>query len=100
MFDTVFCVAKGVVELEVRGVYGVEMINKQRYFPNNVPSDDIDNHFEGNYVVAVDCLEIKTYEGKIFKIHFMKESDYVMKLMASWMTLNGLDGANTKREWK
>ena len=44
MFDTVFCVARGVVELEFRGVYGVEMIKKQRYFPNNVPSDDIDNH--------------------------------------------------------
>ena len=30
----------------------------------------------------------------------MKEPDYVMKLMASWMMLNDLEGANTKRDWK
>ena len=46
---------------------------------------------------AVDCLEMKTYEGKSFKIHCMKEPYYVMKLMESWMTLNNLEGANTKR---
>ena len=64
MFDTVFCVARGFVELEFRGVYGVEMINKQRYFPNNVPSDDIDKHFEGKEVGVVDFLEMNTNEGK------------------------------------
>ena len=44
---------------------------------------------------AVDCLEMTTDEGKAFKIHCMKEPDYIMKLMTSWMTLNNLEGANT-----
>ena len=39
-------------------------------------------------------------EGKAFKIHCMKEPDYVMKLMASCMTLKYLEDANTKRDWK
>ena len=49
---------------------------------------------------AANCLDTKTDEGKTFKIHSMKEPYYVMKLMSSWMTLNNLEGANTKRYWK
>ena len=49
---------------------------------------------------AVDCLEMNTDEGKYFKIHRMKETYCVMKLMVSWMKLKDLEGANTKREWK
>ena len=39
---------------------------------------------------AVECLEMKSDEGKAFKIHCMRERDYVMKLMASWVKLNNL----------
>ena len=47
---------------------------------------------------AVDCLEMNTDEGKYLKIHRMKETYCVMKLMVSWMKLKYLEGANTKRE--
>ena len=47
VFDSGFCVAKGFVELEDRGVYGGAMIKKRQYWPNNVPGDEIDKHFEG-----------------------------------------------------
>ena len=49
---------------------------------------------------AVDCLEINTDEGKSFKIHCMKEPDYVMKLMVSLMTLKYSEGENTKKDRK
>ena len=39
-------------------------------------------------------------EGKAFKIFFFKEPEYVMKIMATWMTLEELDGADTRREYK
>ena len=81
-------------------MYGESLIKKQRYWPRNVPGDDIDKHFEGKEVIVVDCLETKIDEGKAFKIHCMKEPEYVMKMMALWMALNNLEGANTKRGWK
>ena len=100
MFDSGFCVAKGIVELETRGMYGGALIKKQRYWTRNVSYNDIDKKSEGKEVGAANCLDTKTDEGKTFKIHCMKEPDYVMKLMASWMTLNYLVGENTKRDWK
>ena len=60
VFDSRFCVANGIVELEARGMYGGALIKKRQYFPNNVPGDDIDNHFEGKEVGAVHCLEMRT----------------------------------------
>ena len=36
-------------------------------------------------------------DNKLFKIFCMKDPDYVMKIMASWMTLDGLEGARTRR---
>ena len=45
-------------------------------------------------------METKTDEGKAFKIHFMKEPNYAMKLMVSWIMLNNLEGAKNKRGWK
>ena len=62
-------VAKEIVELEARGVYGGVLIKQRQYWPNNIPGNDIDKHFEGKEVGSVDCLEMKTYAGKSFKIH-------------------------------
>ena len=58
VFDSGFCVAKGIVGLEDRGVYGGVLIKKRRYWPRNVPESDIGKHFEGKYVGSVDCLEM------------------------------------------
>ena len=51
------------------------LINKRRYWPMNVPGDDIDKHFEGKEVGEVDCLDTKTDEWKAFNISCMKEPD-------------------------
>ena len=39
-------------------------------------------------------------EGKAFKIFCFKESEYVMKIMATWKKLEDLDGADTRRKYK
>ena len=64
-------------------MYGGVLTNKRRYWPNNVPVDDIFKKFEGKEVGVIDCLEMKTDEGKVFKIHYTKEPYYVIKLMVS-----------------
>ena len=35
--------------------------------------------------------------GKAFNIFCLKEPEYVMKIMATWITLEVLDGANTRQ---
>ena len=44
VFDSEFCVAKGIVELEASGG---ALIKKRWYWLRNVPDDDIDKYFEG-----------------------------------------------------
>ena len=39
-------------------------------------------------------MESLTEESKPFRLFCMKEPDYVMMIMASWMTLNELEGGN------
>ena len=45
-------------------------------------------------------LEAATEYSRPYHIFCFKETDYVMKIMASWMTLDDLDGANTKHNYK
>ena len=47
VFESGFCVAKEIVGLEARGVYGGVLIKKQQYWPRNVSGSDTDKHFEG-----------------------------------------------------
>ena len=51
----------------------------------------------------MDMLEAITEEspeGKAFEIFCFKDPEYIMKNMATWMTLEELDGADTRREYK
>ena len=36
-------------------------------------------------------------DGKAFKIFCFKEPEYAMKIMTTWITLEELDGADTRR---
>ena len=45
-------------------------------------------------------LYVATEDGKKFRILCFKEPDYVMNIMASYMTLDELEGSNTKRNYK
>ena len=42
-------------------------------------------------------IDVRTEDNKLFKIFCMKYPDYVMKIVASWITLDELEGARTRR---
>ena len=69
-----------------------------------MPGDAIDQYFFDKGVTYVDMLEAITEdgpEGKAFNIFFFfKEPEYFMKIMATWTTLEELDGTDTRQEYK
>ena len=44
-------------------------------------------------------MKTRTEDNKLFKIFCMKDPDYVMKIISSWMTLDELEGASTRRDF-
>ena len=97
VLNSEFCAAKVITEFEYKGVYVSALIKKRSYLPTGVPGDLIDTHFEDREVDDVGIIEARTEDNKLFKIFCMKEPYYVMKIMESWMTLDELEGASTRR---
>ena len=93
----VFCVAKVITGIKAKGVYEEYLIKKRCYCLKVVPGKLIGNHFEGKYVSDSVVIESITEDNKLFKVFCGKESDYMMKIMASWVTLGDLEDANTRR---
>ena len=56
VLDSGFCVAKGITDLEDKGVYVAALIKKRRYWPKGVPGDLIDNHFEDKEIGDVEMI--------------------------------------------
>ena len=101
VLDSGFCVSKGVTALLKVSVYAAALVKKRKYWPKGVPGDAIDKYFSDKDVTHVDILEAITEEGpvgKAFNIFCFREPEYVMKIMATWMTLEELYGADTRRE--
>ena len=94
---SVFFVSKGITDLKTKGVYVLDLIKKGRYWPKGVPGDLIDTHFEDKEVGDVVIIEARTEDNNMFKTFFMKDPDDAMKIMESWMKLDGLEGENTRR---
>ena len=97
LLDSGFCVATSITEIEAKGVYAGSLINKRLYWPEGVPGDLIDTHFEDKEVGDVGMIESRTEDRKLFIIFCMKLPDYVMKIMASWMTLDELEGVRSRQ---
>ena len=72
VLDSGFCVAKGITEIESKGVYAGALIKKQSYWPKGVPGDLIDTHFEDKEVGDVGMIEARTEDKKLFRIFCMK----------------------------
>ena len=92
VMDSVFFVSNGIVALVAKGVYVGALIKKRRYWPKSVAGDLIEQNFAYKEVGGVDMLEASTEDGKPFRVFFLKYPEYVMKVMASWMTLDDLGG--------
>ena len=85
------------------GVYAAALIKNRKYWPKGVPGYAIDQYFAEKDITYVDMFGDITEEGpegKAFNVFCFKEPEYVMKIMATWMTLEELDGADTRREYK
>ena len=79
-------------------VYVGYLIKNQCYWPKVVTGDLINNHFEDKEYGDVGMLEVRTEDNKLLQIFFMKYPDYVMKIKASWMTLDELEGKKIRRD--
>ena len=102
-FNSGFCVSNGITALLEFGVYAAALVKKCKYWPKGVPGDAIDQYFSDKDVTYVYILESITEddpEGKAFNIFCFKESEYVVNIMATWMTFEELGGADTRREYK
>ena len=99
VLDSVFCASKGITELEAKGVYAAVLIKKRRYCPKGVPGDLIDTYFQHKGFGDVGMIEARAEDNKLFKIFFMKETNYGTKIIASWMTLDELEGARKRRDF-
>ena len=100
VLDSGFCVSKKITAFLEFSVYDAALIKKRKYWPKGVPRDAIDIYLSEKDVTHVDMFEAITeegYDGKAFRIFCFKEPEYVMKIMATWMTLEELVGADTRQ---
>ena len=88
VLDNGFCFSKGITELEAKGVHESDLINKWCYWPKLFPGDLVDTHFEDKEVGDVGMIEARIEDNNLFKTFYMKDPDYVMKIMAIWMTID------------
>ena len=44
-------------------------------------------------------IEAITEDHKLFIVFCVKDTYYLMKIMASWMTIDALEGAKTRRDF-
>ena len=94
--DSGFWVSKVIIDLEAKFVNAEALIKKGRYWPKRFTGDLIDTQFEDKEVSNFGIIEARTEESKLFGIFIMKDIDYVMKIMASWMILDESEVAMTK----
>ena len=80
-----FCVLKGIVELQKKGVFASALIKKRRYWPKFIKGDDVKAHFADREVGAVNVWQGQLYDVK-FHVSCMKEPDYVISLMKTYGT--------------
>ena len=83
VLDSGFCVLEALVELKKAGVFAHAVIKKRRYWPKYILGGLIDNYFSNKNIGEVDCLK-GVLDEEPYNIFCMKESEYVMKLMATY----------------
>ena len=95
--DSGFCVTAGILAMHDHGVFGQALIKKRgRYWPVNVPGDQIDDYFANLEIGDSDILK-QTIEGKNFFVHCTKDDGYVTKIMSTHGTLREIATHRTRR---
>ena len=80
-------------------MYAASLIKKSCYWLKQVLVDLIDTQFEDNEDGGVGMIEARTEDNKLQRIFFTKEPYYVMNIIASLITLDELEGANTRKHF-
>ena len=103
MGDSGFCVTAGVMALHTHRVFGQFLIKKCRYWPQQVPGDQIDAYMNGKELGTVESF-VQMLGPTPFYIHCCRDTDYVTKIMSTHGTLDEVEGHLTWRcingEWK
>ena len=87
VLDSGFCVLRALIELRKVGVLATAIIKKRRYWPRYIFGEEIEKHMEGETVGTTD-VAAGLLEGVKYNIFALREEDYVMKMMATYGTLN------------
>ena len=87
VLDSGFCVLKGLIELQKKGVFVAAVIKKRRYWPKYVKGDDIKNEQESQPVGTQSRLP-GILDGVPFDIITSNEPEFVMMFMSTYGTTN------------
>lgn len=99
VMDSGFCVLRGLLEMEKKGVYGHALVKKRRYWPTHVDGDAINAHFADKDVGTTDGMNV-TWEGRKLMLFGMKEPEYVSIIMSTYGSLKEVHAGSTTREYK
>ena len=101
--DSGFCVFVGIIAMHNFGVYGQSLINKRKYWPNNVPGDAIDSYFANKEISSAKTFR-QVFNRKPFRANCHKDDRYVTKIMSTHGIINKIPTHKTYRrvvgEWK
>ena len=97
VLDCGFCTEKGITKTESKGIYSGALIKNRHYWPKGVPGYLIDTHFQYKEVDSVNMIGSIIQYNKPFRIFCMIDLDYVMNIISSWMVLDELEGAKTRK---
>ena len=96
ILDSGFCVLKALIELRKVGVFGSAVIKKRRYWPKDIPGEEIREHFAdkniGDHDTLPGCLD-----GIKFHIYAMKDAGFVSMWMSTYGTQTRVDGHQARR---
>ena len=99
ILDSGFCVLDAILTLKQYGVYSSAIIKKRRYWPKNVPADDIYLYFQDKDIGTCHRLPGELDNIK-FDIFAHKEPNYITMLMSTYGAC--IENANEKesiRSW-
>ena len=80
--DSGFCVTAGIFHLHELGVYGQALVKKHKYWPKDVPGDQIDWYFDGKELGFSKTLK-QDMDGILFYVHCSKDTKFVTKMMST-----------------
>lgn len=80
--DSGFCVTAGILHLHDLGVYGQALIKKRKYWPKDVPGDQIDQYFDGKPLGFSKTLK-QDMDGIPFYVHCNRDTKFVTKMMST-----------------